>query len=209
MMSPETLPSLAPQPQPLFIVLSGLSGVGKDTVLDGLRRSGLPLHIGITATTRPRRSTEREGADYYFVSREKFQQMIDGNELLEWATVYGNRYGIPRGPVRQALNSGRDVVVRIDVQGAATIKKILPGAVLIFLVTPTMGELEKRLRQRHTENPQELELRLKTAAAEMGQMSLFDYVVVNHEGEVERAVKDVLAIISAEKCRIVPRTVEI
>ena len=142
-MSRETPAPLAPPPKPLFIVLSGLSGVGKDTVLAGLRKSSFPLYISVSATTRPRRPGEKEGVDYYFVSKDRFQELIDTGELLEWATVYGNRYGIPRGPVRQALKEGRDVLVKIDVQGAATIKKNVPGAVFIFLLTPYLEELEK------------------------------------------------------------------
>jgi guanylate kinase len=204
-MSRESPSPLAPPPKPLLIVLSGLSGVGKDTVLAGLRQSGLPLHISVSATTRPRRAAEKDGVDYHFVSDERFQEMIDGNQLLEWANVYGNRYGIPREPVRQALQNGKDVIVKIDVQGAETIKKILPHAVFIFLVTPYMEELEKRLKQRRTETSADLELRLKTAAEELRQLPMFDYIVVNHPGEIDQAVADIVAIITAEKCRVAPR----
>ena len=204
-MSRESPVPLAPPLKPLLIVLSGLSGVGKDTVLAGLRQSGLPLHISVSATTRPRRAAEKDGVDYHFVSNKKFQEMIDGNKLLEWATVYGNRYGIPREPVRQALQNGKDVIVKIDVQGAETIKKILPRAVFIFLVTPYMEELEKRLKQRRTETSADLELRLKTAAEELRQLPMFDYLVVNRPGEVKQAVADIIAIITAEKCRVIPR----
>jgi guanylate kinase len=204
-MSRESPAPLVPPPKPLLIVLSGLSGVGKDTVLAGLRQSSLPLHISVSATTRPRRAAEKDGVDYHFVSSERFQEMIDGNQLLEWATVYGNRYGIPRDPVRQALQSGQDVIVKIDVQGAETIKKIIPRAVFIFLVTPYMEELEKRLKQRRTETSADLELRLKTAAEELRQLPLFDYIVVNRPGEVKQAIADIVAIITAEKCRVAPR----
>ena len=190
--------------KPLLIVLSGLSGVGKDTVIAGLRRSHLPLEISVSATTRPRRAGEKDGVDYHFVSPARFQEMIDNDELLEWATVYGNRYGIPREPVRQALQNGRDVIVKIDVQGAATIKKILPRAVFIFLITPYMEELEKRLKQRRTESSADLELRLKTAAEELRQLQMFDYVVVNRLGEADHAIADIIAIITAEKCRVQP-----
>ncbi|OGO07896.1 MAG: guanylate kinase [Chloroflexi bacterium RBG_13_57_8] len=193
---------LHPLPQPLFIVLSGLSGAGKDTVLAGLRKANLPLYISVSATTRPRRKGEKEGADYFFVSAARFQELIESDQLLEWATVYGNRYGIPRGPVREALQSGRDIVVKIDVQGAATIKKKVPGAVFIFLLTPHLEELEKRLARRRTENAADLELRLQTAAEELRRLPLFDYVVINRTGEVDRAVADITAIINAEKCRV-------
>jgi guanylate kinase len=206
-MKPDALKPLGPAPKPLFIVLSGLSGVGKDTVLEGLSKSRFPLVISVSATTRARRSNEVDGVNYRFVSKDAFQKLIDNDELLEWANVYGNLYGIPKEPVRKALKSGKDVIVKIDVQGAATIKKICPRAVFIFLVTPHLEELEKRLKQRRTETAAELELRLKTAIEELTQMSMFDYVVVNHPGEIGKAVADIEAIIAAEKCRAVPRDV--
>jgi guanylate kinase len=196
-----------PAPKPLLIVLSGLSGVGKDTVLTGLRKSDLPLEICITATTRPRRAGEKDGVDYHFVSPARFQEMIDTNQLLEWANVYGNLYGVPREPVRVALENGRDVLVRIDVQGATTIKKIAPLAVFIFLVTPHLEELENRLRQRRTETPAELELRLNTAREELEKLPMFDYVVINHRDEIDRTIALIKAIITAEKCRVEPREI--
>lgn len=208
-MSPKSF-SLPNSPaKPLLIVLSGLSGVGKDTVLAGLRKAGLPAVISISATTRPRRPSEKDGFDYYFVSEKKFQEMIDKDELLEWATVYGNRYGIPKAPVRQWLKEGKDVIVKIDVQGAATIKKNVPGAVLIFLCTLTLEELEKRLKKRRTESREELELRLKTAEKEMEQLGIFDYIIVNREDELEQTIADVRAIIAAEKCRVSPRLIDL
>jgi guanylate kinase len=201
--------SLVPSAKPLLIVLSGLSGVGKDTVLVDLKKSGLPAFFSVSATTRARRSGEKEGTDYHFVSAEKFQQMIDADELLEWAVVYGNRYGIPREPVRQAIERGQDVIVKIDVQGATTIREKVPGAVLIFLVTSTLDELEDRLHKRRTESPQELELRLKTAATELESISIFDYIVVNRHGEIRRTIDTINAIITAEKCRALPRDLNI
>ena len=131
--------------KPLLIVLSGPSGVGKDAVLDGLKKTGYPLEYITTVTTRSQRAKERNDVDYHFVSTEKFQEMTKHEELLEWAKVYGNWYGIPRQPVKQALDQGRDTVVKVDVQGAATIKKILPQAVFIFLVPPSIEELAERL----------------------------------------------------------------
>jgi len=208
-MSRKDFSPLAPPPQPLLVVLSGLSGAGKDAVLDGLRLSDLPLHISVSATTRHRRAGEKDGFNYHFVTPARFQELIDKGELLEWANVYGNYYGIPREPVREALKSGKDVIVKIDVQGSATIKKILPGAVFIFMVTPYMEELEKRLKQRRTETSDMLELRLKTAAEELRQLPMFDYVVVNHPGEINQAVADIVAIIKAEKCRIARRELDI
>jgi len=208
-MSHDNRSPLGPPPKPLLIVLSGLSGVGKDTVLAGLRQSGLPVEISVSATTRARRPGEKDGLDYYFVSGEKFQEMIDANQLLEWANVYGHRYGIPREPVRQALQKGKDVIVKIDVQGATTIKKILPQAVFIFLATSSMEELEQRLKKRRTETPAELDLRLKTAGKELGIIPMFDYIVINRQGEIERTIADIKAIITAEKCRVTPRELDI
>ena len=196
-------------PQPLLIVLSGLSGAGKDTLLERLRKSGLAFYFSVSATTRAPRLGEKEGHDYHFVSKEKFQEMINDNQLLEWANVYGNFYGRPKAPIKQALQQGKDVIVRIDVQGAATYKKLLPQAVLVFISTPSLTELEKRLRKRGTESPADLELRLKTTEKEMEQIDIFDYVIVNRENEIEKTVADVHAIITAEKCRVTQREIKL
>jgi guanylate kinase len=193
--------SLLPPIKPLLIVLSGLSGVGKDTVLAKLRKAEFPAFISVSATTRPRRYGEKDGFDYNFVPPEKFQSMIDTDQLLEWATVYGHRYGIPRKPARQALKKGQDVIVKIDVQGAATIKKKVPQALLIFLIPISLAELKKRLKKRRTETKAELELRLKTAKKELNSIPMFDYVVVNREGKIKQTISDINAIIAAEKCR--------
>jgi guanylate kinase len=208
-MSHEGHSPLSPSAPPLLIVLSGLSGVGKDAVLTRLRQSACPLEFIVTVTTRPPRANEVDGIHYRFVSNTEVQQMIDRNELLEWANVYGHYYGVPREPVRQALESGQDVIIKVDVQGVATIKKILPQAVFIFLATPSMEELESRLKLRQTETPSDLDLRLKTAEEELAQLPLFDYIVFNRRGEINRAVADIEAIITAEKCRIVPREISL
>lgn len=133
--------------------------------------------------------------------------MVENSELLEWANVYGNWYGVPRDAVKKALDKGEDIIVKVDIQGAATIKKILPQAIFIFLVPPSMAELLIRLEQRHTESPSDLTRRLKAAEEEMKQLPLFDYVVVNEWDEIDRAVSEIKAIITAEKCRVVPREV--
>lgn len=194
-----------PPSKPILVVLSGLSGVGKDAVLNRLRQSSYPLEFVVTVTTRAKRPNEKDGIHYRFVSKNEFQKLIDGNELLEWANVYGNYYGVPREPVRQALDTGQDVIVKVDVQGAATIKKILPEAVFIFLAPPSMEEVILRLKQRRTETPSDLDLRLKTAEEEMEKLPLFDYMVINRQGEIDHAVADIESIINAEKCRVVPR----
>jgi len=195
--------------KPLLIVLSGPSGVGKDTVLNYLKNSSSNLKFVTTLTTRPQRPNEKDNVDYHFVTKEQFQKMIDSNEMLEWATVYGNYYGRPAEPVRQALQKGQDVIVRIDVQGALTIKKKIPQAVFVFLLTTTMEELEQRLKKRRTETSDELKLRLDTASHELEQMPMFDYVVVNRHGEAANTVEAIKSIITAEKCRAVPRALNI
>jgi len=191
----------------LLVVLSGPSGVGKDAVLARMKELGYPLKYITTLTTRPRRPDERNNVDYHFVSMKRFQKMIANNELLEWANVYGNWYGVPREAVKQALDKGKDVMVKVDVQGAATIKKILPQAIVIFLMPPSMDELLIRLKGRHTEVPSDLALRLKTAEEEIKRLPLFDYVVVNRWDEIDQVVSGIEAIITAEKCRVIPREI--
>ncbi len=193
--------------RPLFIVLSGPSGIGKDAILARMKESDYPLEYITTVTTRPRRVKERDNVDYHFISTESFQGMISGNELLEWANVYGNWYGVPKGAVKQALDKGRDTIVKVDIQGAATIKKILPQAVFIFLMPASMEELALRLKQRHTESPSDLTLRIKTAEEEIKQLPLLDYIVVNKQDEIDLAVSEIKAIITAEKCRVAPREI--
>lgn len=193
--------------RPLLIVLSGPSGVGKDAVLNRMRELKYPLEYITTVTTRSRRASERDHIDYHFISAEKFHKMIEGNELLEWANVYGNWYGVPKEPVKQVLDEGRDAIVRVDIQGAAAIKKILPQAVFIFLRPPSIEELALRLKQRHTESSFDLTLRTKTAREEMKKRFLFDYVVFSWRDEIDRAVADIGAIITAEKCRVTPREI--
>ncbi len=196
-----------PLTRPLLIVLSGPSGAGKDAVLAKMKESGYPLEYIITVTTRPRRAKERSDVDYHFTSIEKFQEMINNEELLEWANVYGNRYGVPKQPVKQALDKGQDVIVKVDIQGAATIKKNLPQAVFIFLLPPSMEELTTRLKQRNTESPYDLATRIETAQEEIKQLSLFDYAVVNKQGKIDQAVSEIKAIITAEKCRVSPKEI--
>jgi guanylate kinase len=194
-----------PPSKPLLIVLSGPSGAGKDTILSRMKKSGYPVEFITTLTTRPRRPKEKNKVNYHFVSVETFHQMMKNNELLEWANVYGNWYGVPKEPVKRSLDQGRDVIVKVDIQGATTIKKILPQAVFIFLMPPSTEELNIRLKRRHTESPSDLALRLKTAEAEMKKLPLFDYVVVNRPDEIDLSVSEVEAIITAEKHRLNPR----
>jgi len=172
-----------------------------------MRELNYPLECITTVTTRLRRAGERDHVDYHFISTEKFQEMIKHDELLEWANVYGNWYGVPKRPVKQALDSGQDTVVKVDIQGAASIKKILPQAVFIFLMPPSIEELMLRLKQRHNEASFDLALRIQTAEEEIKQISLFDYVVLSQRDEIYRAVSDIVAIITAEKSRVTPREI--
>jgi guanylate kinase len=194
-------------PQPLLVVISGPSGVGKDTTLAHMRELGYPFHFVVTATTRPQRPGEVHGQDYYFVSADEFTAMIQQGELLEHALVYGEYKGIPKSHVRQALASGQDVILRLDVQGAATIRQLVPGAVLIFLEASSEEELAGRLQARKTESPQSLEKRLATVRQEMAQIANFDYVVVNRDNCLDDTVRQIAAIITAEKCRVRPRCI--
>jgi len=197
------------KPQPLLIVLSGPSGVGKDAVLARMKKLGCPFHYVVTATTRPKRAGEKNGVDYHFHSRKEFQQMIDKHQLLEWANVYGNYYGVPKDEITSALSKGVDAIVRVDVQGAASIKEILPQAVFVFLMPPSVEELEKRLRKRHSESPMNLALRLERAKGEMESLPFFDYVITSHKNKLDEVVSQIDAIIAAENRRVKPRMVKL
>ena len=190
------------EPHPILVVLSGPSGVGKDTTLSLMKRRQLPFHFVVTATTRPRRPNEVEGEDYHFVSVGEFAEMIDADELLEYAVVYGDYKGIPKTHVRKALASGKDVILRIDVQGAATIRRLIPESVSIFLVAENEEELMRRLRERKTESPDRLKMRIATARKEIQQLQEFHYVVVNRDDCQDETVDKVISIIQAEKCRV-------
>jgi guanylate kinase len=190
---------------PLLVVLSGPSGVGKDSVLRQLKELGRDWHFTVTATTRSQRPGENYGVDYLFLDRDTFHQKVRAGDFLECAEVYGNWYGVPRTQVTDALEKGLDVIIKADVQGATTIKDIAPDAVFIFLMPPSPEELERRLRERKTETTPDLELRIRMAMDELYQLPLFDYVVVNDQ--LESAASRIDAIVTAEKCRIPSRRV--
>ncbi|MGQ9612662.1 MAG: guanylate kinase [Chloroflexus sp.] len=196
-------------PQPLLVVISGPSGVGKDSVLMRMRELGFPFHFVVTANSRPQRPGEIDGVDYHFVTTERFREMIENDELLEWAEVYGQYKGIPKFEIRQAMASGRDVILRINVDGAATIKRLAPEAVFIFLAPASLDELRHRLLLRRTESPAEVERRLAMVADELAQLPNFDYVVINHADRLDEAVGQIRAIISAEKVRVYPRRISL
>jgi guanylate kinase len=193
--------------EPLLVVISGPSGVGKDTVIQHMKKRELPFHFVVTATTRPPRPDEVHGEDYFFLSSDEFARMIEMDELLEYAIVYNDYKGIPKEQVRQALASGKDVLMRIDVQGAETIRELSPEAVLIFLTTQDADELVNRLKARKSESPEGLNLRIATARQELKRIMEFDYVVVNREDMLDETVDKILAIIQAEHQRVNPRKV--
>lgn len=193
---------------PLLIVISGPAGVGKDSVVKRMEELGYPFHFVVTATDRSPRPGEVHGVDYFFLSTQEFERMIQKQELLEHAVVYGQHKGVPKQQVREALASGKDVVMRVDVQGALTIRRMVEGAVLIFL-TAQENELERRLRQRGVDSEEQIAIRLGKACDELACLFNFDYIVENREGCLDEAVAQVAAIIRAEHCRVHPRTVEL
>ena len=176
---------------PILLILSGPSGVGKDAVLSRMRDLGEPYHFTVTATTRTQRNGETDGKDYIFVSQAEFKTQMEQDGFLEWAEVYGNYYGVPRDQVKTALQRGKDVIVKIDVQGAKTIKELAPNALYIFLAPPNMEQLEKRLTARMTESSGSLKIRLETATKEMKSATWFDHVVINHENQLDLAVAEI------------------
>ena len=181
-----------------LFVLSGPSGVGKDALLSVMKQRRRDIYYTITATTRPKRPDERDDVDYLFMARDDFQRMIDEDGLLEWAEVYGNLYGVPKSQVTDALEAGRNVLLKVDVQGAATVKKLYSDAVLIFLEPPSMESLDRRLMERGTEEGEALRIKLETAREEMMAADWFDYRVVNHDGRLDEAVSDIARIVAEE-----------
>ncbi len=201
--------SLTPPAHPVLVVVSGPSGVGKDAILARMKQAGFPLHYVVTATTRLKRPGEKDGVDYYFLSEVEFQQRIRTNQFLEWAKVYDNYYGVLRQEVKEAIDRGQDVIVKVDVQGAGTIKRILPDAVFVFVMPPSIKELVNRLKQRKTETSVELNVRLNKLQEELECLPTFDYVVLSHKDELDLAVSQITAIVTAEKCRLKPRMIKL
>jgi guanylate kinase len=194
---------------PLVLVISGPSGVGKDAILNRMKERKYPFEFITTVTTRKKRASEKNKVDYHFITVAEFQELMRNDGLLEWANVYGNWYGVPRQPVKEALSKGRDTIIKVDVQGAANIKKIVSEAVFIFVMPPSLQELSNRLTRRCTENPADLSTRLNTAEVEMQQICNFDYIVMNPCDEIENAIRDIMAIVTSEKCRTQPRKIVI
>jgi guanylate kinase len=197
--------NFTPSYSPLLIVISGPSGVGKDTVIQRMKERNLPFHFVVTATTRPPRQNEVHGRDYFFYSKEKFIDMLNNGELLEHAIVYNDYKGIPKSQVREALASGKDVVMRLDVQGASTIRQLCPEALLIFLSPQDEEEMINRLQERQSESPEDLKVRIATARQEMTRIELFDYMVINREFQLDETVDTIVSIITAEHHRVKQR----
>jgi guanylate kinase len=194
-------------PQPLLIVISGPTAVGKDAVIKLMFERKLSLHFVVTATTRPKRANEVEGVDYIFVSQERFQEMIDQNELIEYSWVYNAYKGIPRKQIEEALADGSDVIMRIDVQGARKIRQIYPECVQIFLIPKSHQELRDRIINRKSETESEIQQRLATAGEELKCIPMFDYIVVNENSHLNRTVDTIWSIIVAEHHRVEPRKI--
>ncbi len=191
--------------EPILIVISGPSGVGKDTVLNLIKERDQKFHFVVTTTSREKRPKEIDGVDYVFVSKGEFENMIATDQFLEHALVYEDYKGVPKAQIRKAMESGKDVLMRVDVQGAATIKSIEPNAILIFLNTATEEELINRLKKRKTDSPEQLLIRIETAREEYNRIKEFDYQVINSDDALDEAVDTILDIIHAEHHRTVSR----
>ncbi len=193
--------------RPRVFVVSGPSGVGKDAVIQEMRQQLPELHYAVTATTRGRRPGEIDGVHYHFMDTEEFQRLVEQGEFLEHAVVYGNYYGVPRQRVRSALASGQSVVIKVDVQGARTIREIIPEAVLLFLAPPSMSELLHRLRDRKSDDFDVVMRRLNTATHELTSAWEFDYLVVNETNELAETVEAIATIVNGEAFRINQREI--
>lgn len=187
--------------RPRLVVISGPSGVGKDTVIELLRARFPETYFAVTATTRHRRPGEIDGVHYYFLDEEAFKTRLDDGEFLESAIVYGHHYGVPRGPIRAALTRGQDVIVKVDIQGAASIRSLVEHGIFIFLAPESMSELMRRLRTRKTDDPEALMQRFGTASRELSAAQVFDYVVFNESERAERTLEQISSILTAEHCR--------
>ena len=198
-----------PEQTALLIIISGPSGIGKDTVVQGLKDRQRPFHFVITATSREPRKNEEHGVDYFFYSKEKFEAMIEAGEFLEHAWVYSDHKGVPKSQVRQALETGEDVVMRLDFQGAKTVREMCPDAILIFLTAKSKDEWLDRLKSRRSETDEELALRIRTAKHEYESLDIFDYIVVNEHGKLDHTLDVIESIINAEHHRVHPRKVQL
>ena len=205
----EIIANLRSRRRPHVYVISGPSGVGKDSVIERLRPRYPKIHFAVTATTRQRRPGEIDGVHYYFLDAETFASREDQQEFLESANVYGLRYGVPKWGIREAMGRGQDVIVKVDVQGAATIRRLLPDATFIFIAPESLTALLQRLRARKTDDPEALMRRFNTATLELAAAAEFDYVVFNEDDRLEVALDEINAIIVAQRSRIDQTAVEL
>ncbi|MCD6577362.1 MAG: guanylate kinase [Anaerolineaceae bacterium] len=183
---------------PLMIIISGPSGVGKDSVLRALKKGNLPIHHVVTANTRKPRKGEIEGVDYFFVTKENFKEMIRNDELIEYSKVYQDYKGVPKSEVRKAIKTNKDIIFRLDVQGAEKLKTLYPYSILIFLIPSSQKDWYKRLGERRLSKEKDLDMRIKTVRAELKKIFLFDYIVVNAQNKLSETVKVIESIITAE-----------
>ncbi|MBP2652924.1 MAG: gmk 2 [Firmicutes bacterium] len=184
----------------ILIVLSGPSGTGKGTICKELLQNYSNINYSISTTTRSPRAGEVNGVNYWFIAQEEFQSMVKNDELLEWAEVYGNYYGTPRRYVADLLDSGKDVVLEIDTQGAMQVKAKFPQGVFIYIVPPSIDELANRIYKRGSDSPEAIEKRLGCVRNELTCAYRYNYIVVNDQ--IAEATAKISAIINAEKCRV-------
>ena len=180
-------------------VMSGPSAVGKDTIIENLQKLDNNFHFVVTATTRKPRKNEKEGKNHFFYSEKTFKKLIQNNDLIEWAKVYKNYYGVPKSQIFEPLKNNKDVLLRVDVQGAKRIKELIPNVVLIFIKPEKTESLRKRLIERGVNTTTEMSTRLKTAEREIQTSNFFDFIIVNKDGDLQYAVKKVLDIIKGIK----------
>ena len=195
--------------RPMIVVLSGPSGVGKDAILERMAELKYPYHFVITTTTREPRPGELDGVNHYFVDRERFQKLIDSNELLEHAEVYGNMYGVPKQQVRDALAAGQHVMIRVDVQGAARIRQLAKDALLIFIKPPNLQSLQARLEDRGVDAIEAVTERRSKAIDEINDAEWFDFRIVNNDDRLDEAVREVIDVIDTESKRELPRVFDL
>ncbi len=183
----------------ILIVVSAPAGCGKDTILEQALRKNSNLYYSVSATSRAMRPGETDGVSYWFKTREQFEDMIKNGELLEYTEYCGNYYGTPKKAVTDMLEAGKDVILKIEIEGAANVKKMFPGCTMVFILPPSFAELDRRLHKRGTETEDVIKKRLETARKELEFAENYDYLVTNDALEI--AVDDFLAVVKAEKCR--------
>ena len=205
-MGTESLHFSFDKPQPLILVISGLSGSGKDVVINRMNEiSDVKFHFVVTCNTRKRREQEIDGKDYHFITREKFLSMIENGEMIEHSVVYDDLKGVPRFEIENAFKAGQDIILRLDSQGMQKIKAIYPQTISIFILPPDADSWLARLRARNTETEESLNIRIRTAEKELAGVSQFDYIVINDR--IEQAAIDILTILKAEHMRSANRKV--